>query len=245
MPVFNSHSTVQATISQSLLPTYQETKDTQSNKMYPTASDKAFEEAAARVILKNPNGFGFKTEGIEVARKLSSLIVGKSGTSSGAICSHKQLIILSVLITGVAEGGVGAEAAVSIAHASPKLLVLSARSKSRASPVADKIAVAYPTVKVEILEMDLGFFTSVRNTAKKLDTTLDVLICNAGIMAVPYGKTEDGFEKQFAVNHLGHFLFTNLLLKEGKIRDDGRIVIVTSDGHRLSDVLWEDTGFQV
>ena len=91
-------------------------------------------------------------------------------------------------------------------------------------------------MKVEILEMDLGSFASVRNAVKNLGVTLDVLICNAGIMAVPYGKTEDGFEKQFGVNHLGHFLFTNLLLEEGKIRNGGRIVIVTSDGHRLSDV---------
>jgi NAD(P)-dependent dehydrogenase (short-subunit alcohol dehydrogenase family) len=100
-------------------------------------------------------------------------------------------------------------------------------------------------VKAEILEMDLGSFASVRNAAKKLDVTIDVLINNAGIMAIPYGKTADGFEKQFGVNHLGHFLFTNLLLKEGRIRDRGRIVVVTSDGHRLSDMIWEDPGFQV
>jgi NAD(P)-dependent dehydrogenase (short-subunit alcohol dehydrogenase family) len=93
--------------------------------------------------------------------------------------------------------------------------------------------------------MDLGSLTSVRTAAKKLDATLDVLINNAGIMAVPYGKTADGFEMQFGVNHLGHFLFTNLLLKEGKIRNGGRIVVVSSDGHRLSDVLWEDPSFQV
>jgi NAD(P)-dependent dehydrogenase (short-subunit alcohol dehydrogenase family) len=133
----------------------------------------------------------------------------------------------------------------SIASASPKLIVVSARSKSRASPITDKIAAAYPNVKVEILEMDLGSLASVRNAAMRLDSALDVLICNAAIMAVPYGKTEDGFEKQFGVNHLGHFLFTNLLLKEGKIRNGGRIVVVSSDGHRLSDVLWEDPGFQV
>lgn len=132
-----------------------------------------------------------------------------------------------------------------MASASPKLIALSARSKSRASPVADKIATAYPNVKVEILEMDLGSLSSVRHAAKMLDATLDVLICNAGIMTVPYGKTEDGFEKQFGVNHLGHFLFTNLLLKEGKIRNGGRVVIVTSDGHRLGDILWEDPGFHV
>lgn len=155
------------------------------------------------------------------------------------------LITLPVLITGVAEGGLGAEAAMSIASASPKLIVLSARSKPRALPVADQISKAYPEVKVEILEMDLGSLTSIRNGAHKLNATLDILICSAGIMAVPYGKTEDGFEKQFGINHLGHFLFTNLLLKEKKIKNGGRIVMVTSDGHRLSDVLWEDPGFQV
>jgi hypothetical protein len=164
---------------------------------------------------------------------------------SSKVCSHKQLTILLVLITGVAEGGLGAEAAMSIASASPRLIVLSARSNSRASPIADKISKAYPDVEVDILDMDLGSFASIRNGARELSVILDVLICHAGIMAVPYGKTEDGFEKQFGVNHLGHFLFTNLLLKEGKIRNGGRIVIVTSDGHRLSDVLWEDPGFQV
>jgi hypothetical protein len=93
--------------------------------------------------------------------------------------------------------------------------------------------------------MDLGSLSSVREATKKVRETIDVLICNAGIMAVPYGKTADGFEMQFGVNHLGHFLLANLLLKEGSIAEGGRIVVVTSDGHRLSDVLWEDPGFQV
>ena len=96
--------------------------------------------------------------------------------------------------------------------------------------------------------MDLGSLSSVRAAARKLveqNVMIDVLINNAGIMAVPYGKTEDGFEMQWGVNHLGHFLFTALLLKGGSIGKAGRVVNVTSDGHRLSDVRWKDVGFEV
>jgi NAD(P)-dependent dehydrogenase (short-subunit alcohol dehydrogenase family) len=72
--------------------------------------------------------------------------------------------------------------------------------------------------------MDLGSLSSVRAAARQLverDVMIDVVINNAGIMAVPSERTADGFEMQFGVNHLGHFLFMNLLLKEGRIREGG------------------------
>lgn len=190
-------------------------------------SEKAVSDAAARTIFANPNGFGFSTEGLTVASTLTSRINRKN-----------------ILITGVAEGSIGAEAAFSIASASPNLIILSARSQARAQPVAAKIASTYPNVKVEILDMDLGSLASIRAAAQKLNTKLDVLINNAGVMAVPYGTTTEGFEMQFGVNHLGHFLFTVLLLKEGKIEDGGRIVNVSSDGHRLGNVRFKDTNFE-
>lgn len=147
----------------------------------------------------------------------------------------------------MAEGGLGAEAALSIATSSPALLILSARSTARAQPVADKIASANPSVSVKVLAMDLGSLASVGSAVQELESwniVVDVLINNAAVMAIPYSTTVDGFETQFGVGHLGHFLFTTLLLNGGKIRDGGRIVNVSSDGHRFSPIL-EDVGFEV
>ena len=72
-----------------------------------------------------------------------------------------------------------------------------------------------------------------------------MLVNNAGIMACSYTKTEDGVERQFATNHVGPFLFTNLIMKKILASSAPRIVIVLSDGHRLSQMRWGDLGFAV
>jgi NAD(P)-dependent dehydrogenase (short-subunit alcohol dehydrogenase family) len=151
----------------------------------------------------------------------------------------------TVLITGVAPGGLGGEVALALAAGAPARLILAARSASRVMPVASQITSSNPSVKITILELDLGSLTSVRKAAKGLEGKIDVLINNAGVMATPFAKTEDGFESQFGINHLGHFVLTNTLLGEGKINEGGRVVNVSSDGHRLSDVLWDDLDFEV
>jgi NAD(P)-dependent dehydrogenase (short-subunit alcohol dehydrogenase family) len=100
-------------------------------------------------------------------------------------------------------------------------------------------------VKVQILEMDLGSLASVRKAATEVAGSVDVLINNAAVMGCPYSTTSDRFETQFGVNHLGHFLFTILLLKANKIREDGRIVNVSSNGHRMGNVRFDNPGFEV
>jgi NAD(P)-dependent dehydrogenase (short-subunit alcohol dehydrogenase family) len=70
----------------------------------------------------------------------------------------------------------------------------------------------------------------------------DVIIANAGVMATPVGKTEDGFETQFGTNHLGHFVFVNRIAK--LIKDGGRLVNLSSAGHRYSDVDLNDPNFE-
>jgi NAD(P)-dependent dehydrogenase (short-subunit alcohol dehydrogenase family) len=97
--------------------------------------------------------------------------------------------------------------------------------------------------------MDLDSLASVRKAAAEVasweDVAIDVLINNAAVMAAPYSTTKDGFESQFGVGHLGHFLFTCLLLKANKIKSGGRIVNVSSGGHRLGPVRFDDPGFTV
>jgi NAD(P)-dependent dehydrogenase (short-subunit alcohol dehydrogenase family) len=87
---------------------------------------------------------------------------------------------------------------------------------------------------VEIMELDLASLTSVRRFAEaflaKYDR-LDGLVNNAGVMAPPKGKTEDGFETQFGINHLGHFLLTELLLDTLKASAPSRVVCVSSVAH--------------
>jgi NAD(P)-dependent dehydrogenase (short-subunit alcohol dehydrogenase family) len=74
--------------------------------------------------------------------------------------------------------------------------------------------------------------------------TFDVVVCNAGVMACPLARTAEGWELQFATNHLGHFLLVSRLLDEGRLAGDGRVVVVSSAGHTISPVVFEDIHFE-
>jgi len=96
-----------------------------------------------------------------------------------------------------------------------------------------------------LIELDLADLASARAAADKLNAkgeTFDVVIANAGVMATPFGKTKDGFETQFGTNHLGHFVFVNRIA--GLIKDGGRLVNLSSAGHRYSDVVLDDINFE-
>ncbi|KAF3917043.1 hypothetical protein ABW21_db0207580 [Orbilia brochopaga] len=170
------------------------------------------------------------TFGDEVVKEFANHIKGKT-----------------VFISGVAPGGLGGETAIALSKAQPKLLLLHARSEDKISPIAK--AVSEQGVPSKSVVMDLASFTSIRKAAKTViswsNVTINVMVNCAGVMATPYAKTADGFEQQFGINHLGHFLFTNLLLKADKIADGGRIVNVTSGGHMRSPIRWDDVNFSV
>jgi NAD(P)-dependent dehydrogenase (short-subunit alcohol dehydrogenase family) len=98
---------------------------------------------------------------------------------------------------------------------------------------------------VEVRRLDLADLSSVQAFARAWEGRLDVLVNNAGVMAVPESRTKDGFELQIGTNHLGHFALTNLLLP--KIAD--RVVTVSSGAHRigkirLDDLNWEHGGYE-
>lgn len=155
---------------------------------------------------------------------------------------------MPVLITGVSSGGIGAACALSLATASPELLILGGRDSSKIADTAKEIESlgANPPVRVLPLVIDLASLASVGSAVQSLATApkVDILINNAGIMAWPYGTTEDGFETQFGTNHLGHFQFTRLLLPKLQASESGgRVVNVSSDAYQYSDILWENVGF--
>ncbi|KAI8264687.1 Retinol dehydrogenase 14 [Colletotrichum sp. SAR11_239] len=154
----------------------------------------------------------------------------------------------TILVTGVSPGGLGATFAETVATASPAILILAGRNTIKVQQTADAITAANPSVHIKTLELDLGSFKNVRNAAETVNAWedvlhIDVLVNNAGIMAVPFSLTEDGFESQFGTNHLGPFLFTNLIMGKVLAAAEPRVVTVSSDGHRLGHIRWSDYNF--
>jgi NAD(P)-dependent dehydrogenase (short-subunit alcohol dehydrogenase family) len=96
----------------------------------------------------------------------------------------------------------------------------------------------------ELVELDLASLKNVRACADGLlekGESVDVIIANAGVMATPFGHTADGFETQFGTNHLGHFVLVNRIAP--LVRDGGRLINLSSAGHRFSNVDLEDPNF--
>ncbi len=150
-----------------------------------------------------------------------------------------------ILVTGV-SAGLGVETARAlVAHGAD--VVGAARDIEKAKRATSEVrnAAAKAGSSLELIELDLASLKSVRAAADKLIANgclFDVVIANAGVMATPFGKTEDGFETQFGTNHLGHFAFVNRIAK--LIQDGGRLVNLSSSGHRFSDVNLTDPDFE-
>lgn len=132
------------------------------------------------------------------------------------------------VVTG-ANSGLGAVTAEALAAAGAHV-VLACRTTSKAEPVAERIG-----ARAEIRRLDLADLTSVRAFAAEAEP-FDVLINNAGVMAVPLSRTAEGFEMQIGTNHLGHFALTGLLLD--KISD--RVVTLASEAHNWGSIDLED-----
>ncbi|XP_068955439.1 retinol dehydrogenase 14 isoform X2 [Petaurus breviceps papuanus] len=110
------------------------------------------------------------------------------------------------------------------------------RARAQAPPAAE----GCPAGELIVKELDLASLRSVRAFCQEEEPRLDVLINNAGVFQCPYMKTEDGFEMQFGVNHLGHFLLTNLLLDRLKDSAPSRIVVVSSKLYKYGEIKFED-----
>jgi NAD(P)-dependent dehydrogenase (short-subunit alcohol dehydrogenase family) len=147
-----------------------------------------------------------------------------------------------VLVTGV-SAGLGVETARAlVTHGAT--VVGTARDLTKARHALEQ-AMGQAASKVELVEADLASLKSVRAAASDLlarGKSFDVIIANAGVMACPRGKTQDGFETQFGTNHLGHFVFVNRLVP--LLKSGARIVTLSSAGHQISDVNLEDPNFE-
>ena len=153
----------------------------------------------------------------------------------------------TVIITG-ATSGIGYATAKVLADRGARV-VIAARNEAKAAEAVARIGGATETRPLDLADLD-----SVREFAAGWDEPIDILINNAGVMAVPLSRTAQGFELQFGTNHLGHFALTNLLLP--KITDPGRaggksgsVACVASTAHRmghidLADLNWEHKRYQ-
>ncbi len=138
------------------------------------------------------------------------------------------------VVTG-GNGGLGFETAKALAGAGAHVVV-AARNREKAQDALEDILSAHPTSGLEIVELDLGSLASVRNAASEIigrHEAINILVNNAGLMAMPEGRTQDGFETQFGVNHLGHWVLTADLLPALLRADSARVVSVTSVAHHF------------
>ncbi len=139
----------------------------------------------------------------------------------------------TVVITG-ATSGLGRADATELARAGARV-VLAVRNTDRGDQIASELPGG-----AEARALDLTDLASVRAFADAWEEPIDVLINNAGVMAVPEGRTKDGFETQIGTNHLGHFALTGLLI--GHVRD--RVVTVSSGAHRMGKIDLEDLNWE-
>lgn len=146
-----------------------------------------------------------------------------------------------VLVTG-ANSGIGLEAARMLAQRGATV-VLACRTRSKAEAARTSILGDAPAAEVSLVDLDLSSLASTGGAAaafgERFDR-LDLLLNNAGVMATPYQRTVDGFELQFATNHLGHFALTGHLLPTLLATPGSRVVNVSSLAHRMGAIDFDD-----
>ncbi|XXX77406.1 SDR family NAD(P)-dependent oxidoreductase [Sorangium sp. So ce134] len=165
-------------------------------------------------------------------------------STTDEVLAGRDLSGKRILVTGV-SAGIGIETARAlVAHGAH--VVGAARDLDKAEAATRWAqAASAGSGGLELVELDLASLASVRRCADDLlkrGEPFDVLINNAGVMACPFGLTEDGFELQFGTNHLGHFVLTNRIAS--LLRGGSRVVVLSSAGHRYSDVDLDDPHFE-
>jgi NAD(P)-dependent dehydrogenase (short-subunit alcohol dehydrogenase family) len=179
-----------------------------------------------------------------MTKMLEATSFGATSTTD-EVLSGMNLKGKRILVTG-ASAGLGVETARSLA-AHGAQVVGAARDLNKAKAATEQVRndAAANGGSFELVELDLANLKSVRACADGLlavGETFDMVIANAGVMATPFGHTADGFETQFGTNHLGHFVLVNRVAS--LIRSGGRLINLSSSGHRYANVDLDDPNFE-
>ncbi len=150
-----------------------------------------------------------------------------------------------IIVTG-STSGIGKEAVKVIAGKNAKV-IMAVRNIDKGKEVVHEIKKEFKNADIDVRKLDLSNLSSIGAFANLLMEDydrLDILINNAGIMFPPYSKTVDGFENQFGTNHLGHFALTGLLMPLLKKTEGSRIVVLSSLGHTMGNLNFEDLNWE-
>ena len=152
----------------------------------------------------------------------------------------------TILITG-ATNGIGKAAAIKFAE-SAKSIAFTYRNEELAEDLKNEMQKINPNLSINSFFCDFSIQDSIRECANKIKNDLkaiDLLINNAGVVNTEYSETIDGIENTFAVNHLGYFLFTNLLLDLVKKESESRIINISSAAHHfVKGMQWDDINYK-
>jgi NAD(P)-dependent dehydrogenase (short-subunit alcohol dehydrogenase family) len=142
------------------------------------------------------------------------------------------------IVTG-ANSGLGLQVAMGLARRGARV-ILACRNEDRGRAALEQVRSEVPGATAELRLLDLADLSSVRTFAAGVGEPLDLLINNAGVMALPRRVTADGFEMHIGTNHLGHFALTGLLLERLLASGDARVVTVSSGAHRFGRINFDD-----
>jgi len=149
------------------------------------------------------------------------------------------------VVTG-ANSGIGFETTLGLAEKGVEV-ILACRNLKKAEKAKASILKQLPNAQLKVIEIDTSRLESVKSFADEVERIyerVDVLINNAGIMMPPYSQTEDGFEKQFATNYLGHFALTGRLFPLLRKASQARIVSLSSLSYKWSEIQFQDLNFK-
>ena len=147
----------------------------------------------------------------------------------------------TALVTG-ANSGLGLHTSLALARHGARVL-MACRNQTKAAEAAARVRAEAPAAAIEIVPLDLASLDSIRSAAADVASRtdrLDLLVDNAGVMAVPRTKTADGFEMQLGTNHLGHFALTGLVMPLLTAAPAGRVVVVASDAAKWGRMRFDD-----
>jgi NAD(P)-dependent dehydrogenase (short-subunit alcohol dehydrogenase family) len=169
---------------------------------------------------------------------MSSAPDAEKPSSASWIADHISSQVGRTFVVTGANSGLGMETARALGSLGANV-IMTARDRDRGEKALDELATEQPEAKFELRTLDLADLDSVRQFAGTIGE-FDVLINNAGVMMPPHGRTKQGYELQFGVNHLGHFALTGLLLDRLARSQDGRVVTVSSALHKRGRIHFDD-----